>query len=202
MAADLILLQQGHLVPVQSFALSEGQFILGRSADCDFVIRDCTVSRRHAQIVVNSGSVSIRDLGSRNGTYIDDETICANSPFQQGQRVRLGNVSFVLTFRRKRDPEGDSELETEPCTEGQNSLSLAVHLSPAQQRVFDQLLTRLADKEIARKLSISPKTVHLHVQAIFRSLGVHSRSELLAAFVRRSTDSTATFRAILPSAKR
>src|SRR5262249_17671380 len=150
------------------FPLGDGRFVLGRSAECDFVIQDPTVSRQHAEIVVDNGSVSIRDLGSRNGTYVDDEKAAAIQAVRCGQRLRLGNVSFVLTTPAKPDSQSMSDLETDLPPEEQECARQPTQLSPAQRRVFDQLLIGLADKQIAKKLGISPKTVHLHVQAIFR----------------------------------
>jgi DNA-binding CsgD family transcriptional regulator len=199
MSAHLILLRQSDLAPIRVFALTKGRFVLGRSSNCDFVVYDSTVSRRHAEVAVTDGSVTIRDLGSQNGTYVDDEIASEETPICHGQRVRLGDVSLVLAARHGQDGEVGSELETEPL-KGKTQVGGA-RLSPAQQRVFDQLLEGKADKQIAKKLSISSKTVHQHVHAIFRAFGVHSRTELLATFVPRSGDSITAFGVAVPSSK-
>ena len=57
-------------------------------------------------------------------------------------------------------------------------------LSEAQQRVFDELLSGLPEKAIARRLRLSTHTVHNHIRAIFRHYEVHSRAELLARHLR------------------
>jgi DNA-binding CsgD family transcriptional regulator len=57
-------------------------------------------------------------------------------------------------------------------------------LSLGQRRVFDQLLAGLSEKQVAGNLQLSRHTVHAHVRDIYRLLGVRSRSELLARFLR------------------
>jgi DNA-binding CsgD family transcriptional regulator len=52
-------------------------------------------------------------------------------------------------------------------------------LSPCQRRVLDLILHGLPEKKIAVRIHISQHTVHNHLRAIYRTLGVHSRSELL-----------------------
>lgn len=62
---------------------SDRRFVLGRSRDgCDFVIDDPGVSRRHAEIVVNSSGVFIQDLGSSNGTLVNGQKLA-------NERLRL-----------------------------------------------------------------------------------------------------------------
>lgn len=60
-----------------------------------------------------------------------------------------------------------------------------VVLSPRQKQTLRLLLGGDAEKQIAGKLSLSRHTVHEHVKAIYRSLGVSSRGELLAKFLRK-----------------
>jgi DNA-binding NarL/FixJ family response regulator len=79
--------------------------------------------------------------------------------------------------RRQRDES------TKDCLNSDIISPAPSQISAAQNRVFQKLLKGLSDKEIAHELKISPKTVHQHVQAIFRTMGVHSRPELLASFI-------------------
>jgi DNA-binding CsgD family transcriptional regulator len=59
-----------------------------------------------------------------------------------------------------------------------------IKLSPRQQQTLELLLAGDSEKQIARKLKLSPHTVHVYVKAIYRSFGVNSRAELLARFVQ------------------
>ena len=50
-------------------------FTIGRAPDCDVVVNDASVSRRHAEIRWHDGAWHLHDLGSRNGTYVDGEKV-------------------------------------------------------------------------------------------------------------------------------
>jgi DNA-binding CsgD family transcriptional regulator len=159
--------------------------MVGRSSQCDLVVNDVTISRRHAEIILKDSFVFVRDLGSLNGTYVDDRPV-GQCCVCHGQPVRFGRVAFTLTNCRLGSDEPDSNVETGNChSAGRHADmdSTPIALSTAQHRVFQLILNGLAEKQIARRLRISRCTVHNHIQAIYRSLDVHSRCELLARFV-------------------
>jgi hypothetical protein len=81
----------GRVVP-----LTHAPFTLGRSSDCDLVLPNLAVSRRHAELRYGpGGEIELRDLGSRNGTFIHGEPITA-APIVVGDRFRLGPVELAL----------------------------------------------------------------------------------------------------------
>ena len=53
--------------------IAPGAFVIGRQADCQLVVDDPLVSRRHARIVVSRHGVSVEDLGSANGVFINGQ---------------------------------------------------------------------------------------------------------------------------------
>jgi len=189
MTAYLLRLQD-RLLAGERFNLDAGAFILGRSSSCDLVVQDSTVSRRHARIAVEDGTIAVTDLGSLNGTYLDEEQIRAVRAVAEGQTLRFGSVSFLVSTSQVCEIELDSALETDQCDQLADGRSRAPTLSQAQTRVLEQLLGGLAEKQVAARLCISQHTVHNHVRAIFQSFHVHSRAELLASFLRRDTDPT------------
>lgn len=162
-------------------------YVLGRSTKCDIVINHPTVSRRHAEISLCDLSLVVVDLHSSNGTFVEQVRV-QQSPLRIGQNLRLGCVSFILATTALDDEVLDSNLETaraaaneEKAISPPESEFAASRLSPAQLRVFQLLLDGLMEKTIAKRLSISPYTVHNHIRAIYAAFGVHSRSQLLAA---------------------
>ncbi len=56
-----------------------------------------SVSRRHARIIVRGDSASVEDLGSKNGTYVDEVKITAATPLASGALIRFGSIA--VTFR-------------------------------------------------------------------------------------------------------
>src|SRR3954470_5532809 len=70
-----------------------GGATLGRSRDCDIVLDDSNVSRRHAEISP-SGTTGwlIKDLGSTNGVRVNGRTVDGPHPLESGDRVELGTV--------------------------------------------------------------------------------------------------------------
>src|SRR5258708_12238181 len=75
--------------------LKNGTNRLGRGDAADFKISDVSVSGSHCQIVVSDGSVSIQDLGSTNGTFINGEQF-RETKLQNGQTIRLGGVEMIF----------------------------------------------------------------------------------------------------------
>jgi hypothetical protein len=72
---------------------------LGRSPSCDISFVDDTyASSIHARVYPRNGEVFVEDLGSRNGTYVNEEPLDGPTPLERGDRLRVG--STVLEVRR------------------------------------------------------------------------------------------------------
>ncbi len=79
----------------QTFTLS-GQTTLGRSSENTIQLEDERASRRHAQIDLQGGDWTIQDLGSRNGTFINQERIVQPVSLQTGDQVQIGDTLFQV----------------------------------------------------------------------------------------------------------
>lgn len=64
---------------------------LGKESDNDVVIKDDIVSRHHAVIIIDSGVVKLKDLNSKNGTYVNGNRITSDVVLKPGDVVKLGN---------------------------------------------------------------------------------------------------------------
>ncbi len=73
----------------QVVTLGEGRVRLGRLPDCDIVLEDVGISREHAELVRLGEGWEVRDLGSRNGTFVNDEQV-ERRRLSPGDVVRLG----------------------------------------------------------------------------------------------------------------
>jgi DNA-binding winged helix-turn-helix (wHTH) protein len=78
--------------------LGQGENVIGRDPAVHVSIDDASVSRHHARIVVDGFSARLEDLGSKNGTYVQDRRVEGAVPLRDGDAIRLGSVALV--FRR------------------------------------------------------------------------------------------------------
>lgn len=79
-----------------SFALGRKRVRIGRLAANEITLSDTNVSRQHAEIVAGDDGYEIVDLGSTNGTLVNDEPV-KSRPLADGDRITLGTTT--LTFR-------------------------------------------------------------------------------------------------------
>ena len=89
------LLANNAEAPISPLNLRPGINLVGRAEGNHHVIPHGSISSRHCEIVLNDGAISVRDLGSTNGTFIDDQPV-EQQPLAHGQRLRLGHVEYVL----------------------------------------------------------------------------------------------------------
>jgi DNA-binding winged helix-turn-helix (wHTH) protein len=85
-------------------ALSAGENIAGRGAECSVVIDATTVSRRHARILVVSGGATIEDLCSTNGTYVNKQPVSAPTRLKDGDEVGLGTAEMTMRIANPSAP--------------------------------------------------------------------------------------------------
>jgi pSer/pThr/pTyr-binding forkhead associated (FHA) protein len=79
-------------------AITGPRFFIGRSEECHLRANSDAISRRHCAITVDDGEVQIRDLGSRNGTYVNGVRIDGAHGVQMGDQLRIGPLEFLVTF--------------------------------------------------------------------------------------------------------
>lgn len=72
------------------------KFFIGRSEECQLRPRSDLVSRHHAVILVEDGFVAIRDFGSKNGTFVNDERLTAERELKTGDRLKFGILEFEV----------------------------------------------------------------------------------------------------------
>ena len=76
--------------------LSAGEFVIGRSTDCQLSLDDPLVSRRHAVLRIRRDGVSVQDLGSRNGVLVNGTKIDGERELTVGDKISIGSQEMVL----------------------------------------------------------------------------------------------------------
>jgi pSer/pThr/pTyr-binding forkhead associated (FHA) protein len=78
-----------------TFVLNEGTTAVGRQPDSEILLDDVTVSRQHCQFTVTVDELAVEDLGSTNGTYVN-ETRVDQASLNPGDQVIIGRFQFLV----------------------------------------------------------------------------------------------------------
>ncbi|HKG62435.1 MAG TPA: FHA domain-containing protein [Solirubrobacteraceae bacterium] len=80
-----------------AYPLSDGA-VLGRGDQADIQLQDTFASSQHARLAPHGDVIVLEDLGSTNGTYLNEEPLRGPQPLHPGDKIRIGDSSF--TFER------------------------------------------------------------------------------------------------------
>ncbi len=80
------------------FVLSSAITTIGRHADSDIALDDITVSRRHCEVLIDGGRFVVRDVGSLNGTYVNQKRV-DEIELSQGDELQIGKFHLVFLER-------------------------------------------------------------------------------------------------------
>lgn len=74
--------------------LKKEKFLIGRAKECALRAGSEAISRRHCLITRHDNGYTVRDLGSRNGTYVNDQRITEEVPLAANNELRVGPLKF------------------------------------------------------------------------------------------------------------
>jgi pSer/pThr/pTyr-binding forkhead associated (FHA) protein len=125
MAAILIILSGKH--QGKRLTLPEGEAVIGRDESCQIRLATNEVSRQHCRLMCEGDRVVVHDLGSRNGTLVNDVAIHGQAELQAGDILRVGPVAFQLAGKKssttapaKKSPSDDSIMDWLADEEGED----------------------------------------------------------------------------------
>ena len=84
----------------QEVAIPGQRFLIGRGEDCHLRSGSEMISRHHCAIVVDQSYVAIRDFGSKNGTYVNNERVVGECELKSGDQLRVGPLEFEVSLRQ------------------------------------------------------------------------------------------------------
>jgi hypothetical protein len=89
-------------------------YTLGRGRKCDLLVEDRACSRAHAKLTVDRGgrTITLEDLHSRNGTYLDGDLVLGERHVPEGGRIRVGSTIFLARLAEADDEERFAETGT------------------------------------------------------------------------------------------
>ena len=142
------------------------EIIIGRSSDLDMVLVEDMVSRKHAKITTDDHVVTIQDLGSTNGTFVNGEKV-RKADLKDGDRILIGTSIIKIVFV---DGENTSHL-TE--NEARSKMAVAANKRTAAPKSMAGSIEEIPLPDLLQLLSTSRKSgvlvVHSdrHVGKIF-----------------------------------
>ena len=96
------------------------QFIIGRDEGCHLRPASPAISKKHCAIFVREGKVYVRDLGSTNGTHLNDQQVDGDCAVNPDDRLKVGPLDFVVKIT------GLSRTDTTAAPDGQTAVSPAL----------------------------------------------------------------------------
>lgn len=129
----------------KSIPLPSSVTVIGRRADCDLYAPLLSVSKRHCQLNCDDGALRIRDLGSRNGTYVNGERINGETELKAGDRVKIGPLTFLFQI----DGEPANSEIAEPAAQK------SPHKGAPPEELVDEMLEAFDDLEELESLDDS-----------------------------------------------
>jgi pSer/pThr/pTyr-binding forkhead associated (FHA) protein len=96
----------------QEIAVRGKKFFIGRAEDCHLRPGSDLISRHHCVLLVEDGYAGVRDFGSKNGTYVNDERVVGERELKPGDRLTVGPLRFEVRIdhglaAKKRPPVVD-----------------------------------------------------------------------------------------------
>lgn len=133
-------------------SLEPRTYVLGRSSQCELMVDDARASRRHARLVVRALTVSIEDLQSSNGVFVNGSRIVKVQTLRDGDQFQVASASFVLKSEGLPFRSGSETPATSPNLIRHSehpSLSPEDAEAPTVEAHSLDLLGTLAEKSLA-----------------------------------------------------
>jgi pSer/pThr/pTyr-binding forkhead associated (FHA) protein len=131
----------------RDFQLDKPVCVLGRRQDCGLQIPLMGISRQHCQLTVQGTKITVKDMGSSNGTYVNGKRVQQEQELAAGDRLQLGLVVFVVQVDGKPaevSPPTREETVQRPTAAGSGAAAadneVEVELEPDDEDAFAQLV--------------------------------------------------------------
>ncbi len=102
--------------------IDRSPFLIGRAGDCDLRLVCPMVSRHHCEIVIQQGAVLLRDVGSKNGTFVEGERIYGTTELKDDDVVNMGlvllRIQICETCKPLFEANRFADVTTEPISHG------------------------------------------------------------------------------------
>lgn len=98
MADRLVLVGTGGAVAGRIFAIPDGQMQIGRSPENDVILDEPGVSRFHARLMFDNGTLWVREAGSRNGVFVNGQRVAEHRALSVGDVIRIAELELTVRW--------------------------------------------------------------------------------------------------------
>jgi Domain of unknown function (DUF4388)/FHA domain len=134
------------------------EIIIGRSSDLDMVLVEDMVSRKHAKITTDDQVITIQDLGSTNGTFVNGEKV-RKAELKDGDRILIGTSIIKMVY-----VEGDATNNAISETEARSKMAVAAN-KRATPKSMSGSIEEIPLPDLIQLLSTSRKSGVLMVRS-------------------------------------
>ncbi len=103
MKISLMVLSAGNAAG-KALPINAAQFIIGRDPGCNLRPASAMISKRHCAVLVKTGKVYLRDFGSTNGTFVNDQPVKGEVALNDGDVLKVGPLSFKVVIEAEPAP--------------------------------------------------------------------------------------------------
>lgn len=154
----------------QVITINRPKFLIGRADDCQLKPKSELISRYHCAILSEDGYVAVRDLGSRNGVFVNGNRITIEEELHNGDRLAIGPLEFdiVLTVALStgKKPKVESIADVVARTVERDSISTGGTSDSINKGGVDKedaMEWLLSDEEPSENDSAGQKTIQVKV---------------------------------------
>ena len=153
----------------------DGRLVVGRSLEADLHLLDDKVSREHCALEPSPGGFAVKDLGSRNGTFLNGVRVEGSAPLKAGDQIGIGETVFVY----------EPPFESVPARDGESTVVLtqtSAALARPGARAEGKALEKAGELALRAAMAGSPEAAaDLIAEAALRSLAPRAVAVLLAS---------------------
>ncbi len=131
----LVVLSQGRWSG-KSVPVTRPRFVIGRAAQCDLRPASLYISGQHCAILVGADQVTVRDLGSTNGTFINGNRLEGECVVHDGDQLKLGPLLFELRLEPSSKAPADDASDAEADTPANRPPIAPPHTTEPTERLW------------------------------------------------------------------
>jgi pSer/pThr/pTyr-binding forkhead associated (FHA) protein len=99
---------------IREIPLTQGEFLIGRGADCELRLRVSSVSRHHCLVRLGNNEATLVDLGSSNGTYVNGQRVRSQAALHSGDELQVGTCRFLVELGDDADIDLNTGVGADP----------------------------------------------------------------------------------------